>query len=66
MFLSALILLYFGFLFFAAYSDYKFRDCPDANQCEDAVSMMFAAGLIVAVAATALAISMSFIVGRKQ
>jgi UDP-N-acetylmuramyl pentapeptide phosphotransferase/UDP-N-acetylglucosamine-1-phosphate transferase len=66
MIVSVIISLFFGFLFFAAYSDYNFRDCPDANQCEDAVTTMYGAGIIIAVAATTFAISISFIVGKKQ
>ena len=29
----------------AAYGDYSYLDCPGANQCEDALTMMQLAGL---------------------
>lgn len=37
---------FFGFIGFAAWSDYSFRGCPYAVQCEDSVDVMWIAGLI--------------------
>ncbi len=42
--ITAITFLFFGFLFAAAYSDYGFRGCPGAQQCDGAVGTMYTAG----------------------
>jgi hypothetical protein len=43
-FIATITFLFFAFIFAAAYSDYGFRSCPDAAQCDDAISTMVIAG----------------------
>ncbi|PDS77899.1 hypothetical protein CO667_14615 [Rhizobium sp. L43] len=38
--------LLFSFFGLAAWADYSSRGCPDANQCEDAVTVMWLGGLV--------------------
>lgn len=43
---AAPLFLIFSFFGLAAWADYSSRGCPDANQCEDAVTVMWLSGFM--------------------
>jgi hypothetical protein len=65
-FVSTILFLFFAFIFAAAYSDYGFRDCPGAQQCEDAVDTMFIAGSVMVLSVFAFGAALFFNSNRKR
>jgi uncharacterized sodium:solute symporter family permease YidK len=65
-FITTITFLFFAFIFAAAYTDYGFRSCPDAVQCDDAISTMIVAGLFMIATSTLFGIAWFFNIRRKQ
>jgi hypothetical protein len=64
--ISVQAVVFFIIIFMAAYSDYGFRDCPNANKCEDAVFTMYAAGVLALTSTTILVASLFLVVKKKN
>jgi uncharacterized BrkB/YihY/UPF0761 family membrane protein len=58
-------LLFFSWIFCAAFSDYDFELCPEANQCEGAKIAMYFSGTIVIGLLTTFAAVLYFKYRRK-
>jgi uncharacterized BrkB/YihY/UPF0761 family membrane protein len=62
---ATIALLFFTWIFCAAFSDYDFELCPDANQCEGAKIAMYFSGTIVLGLLTTFAAVLYFKYRRK-
>lgn len=49
-----------GFIFFAAWTDFSARNCPGAQQCSDAVSVMVLTGCAMVASAVMIFASIVF------
>ncbi len=49
-----------AFIFFAAWTDFQGRGCPDADQCSDAVSVMVLTGCAIVASAVMIFASVVF------
>ena len=62
LFLLGLLLgLLAAFVFFAAWSDYGFLNCPGAQQCSDAVSVMVLTGCAMVASVVMIFAAMVFV-----